>query len=331
MKRIVCMGGGPAGLYSAILFKRRCPSKRRGFRAVAIVRTTLRAAVWWFSDKTCGNFLGGGCSFACRIAMSVIMGRSQCATQGTNHPLERSWIRGSISRRMRSIPAEASGVPGRESQRFKSSSTIPAVRRRGSGGECTKAQNSKATRAASREMRSRIEVSSCRYIWLRYDAKFSAFTFASRKRIRMFRLTPTNSAGTLDGLVETREETWAAHGLDKVRYRPVMRIFARAVAAYRRQFAAAVQRAHLRVQQGSISTAWYAGIGTTAPACSSEMPRHTRNSRSAPGTKLAEWKTTYRGYGITGDSRDKEVTKIVLRVLTDPQARQRRGENRLAK
>ena len=26
MKRIVCMGGGPAGLYSAILFKKALPS-----------------------------------------------------------------------------------------------------------------------------------------------------------------------------------------------------------------------------------------------------------------------------------------------------------------
>src|SRR6202020_1032378 len=56
MKRIVCMGGGPAGLYSAILFKKTLPNA-----SVEIFeRNRPDDTFGWgvvFSDKTMGNFL----------------------------------------------------------------------------------------------------------------------------------------------------------------------------------------------------------------------------------------------------------------------------------
>src|SRR6204780_4083014 len=56
MKRIVCMGGGPAGLYAAILFKKAL----RGAAVEIFERNRPDDTFGWgvvFSDKTMGNFL----------------------------------------------------------------------------------------------------------------------------------------------------------------------------------------------------------------------------------------------------------------------------------
>src|SRR5258708_12209775 len=56
MKRIVCMGGGPAGLYSAILFKKALPEAN----VEIFERNRADDTFGWgvvFSDKTMGNFL----------------------------------------------------------------------------------------------------------------------------------------------------------------------------------------------------------------------------------------------------------------------------------
>src|SRR6201986_587004 len=67
MKRIVCMGGGPAGLYSAILFKKALPKA-----AVEIFeRNRPDDTFGWgvvFSDKTMGNFLEADAPSHARIA-----------------------------------------------------------------------------------------------------------------------------------------------------------------------------------------------------------------------------------------------------------------------
>src|SRR5258708_14331635 len=56
MKRIVCMGGGPAGLYSAI----RCKKELAGADVEVLERNRPDDSFGWggvFSDSTMGNFL----------------------------------------------------------------------------------------------------------------------------------------------------------------------------------------------------------------------------------------------------------------------------------
>ena len=57
----------------------------------------------------------------------------------------------------------------------------------------------------------------CRYIWLGTTQKFSAFTFAFEKtEFGWFQIHAYQFSKDLSTvIVETREETWAAHGLDK--------------------------------------------------------------------------------------------------------------------
>ena len=61
-----------------------------------------------------------------------------------------------------------------------------------------------------------IDVRLCRFIWLGTDQKFPAFTFAfERTEHGWFQIHAYQfSAGLSTVIVETREETWKAHGLD---------------------------------------------------------------------------------------------------------------------
>ena len=55
MKRIVCLGGGPAGLYSAILLRKALPAAR----IEVYERNRPDDTFGWgvvFSDQTMGNF-----------------------------------------------------------------------------------------------------------------------------------------------------------------------------------------------------------------------------------------------------------------------------------
>ena len=62
-----------------------------------------------------------------------------------------------------------------------------------------------------------IEVRKCRFIWLGTTQPFSAFTFAfERTEHGWFQIHAYQFSKDLSTvIVETREETWAAHGLDK--------------------------------------------------------------------------------------------------------------------
>jgi anthraniloyl-CoA monooxygenase len=77
--------------------------------------------------------------------------------------------------------------------------------------------NSKARAAQAEKFDPSIEVRKCRYIWLGTTQKFTAFTFAFEKtEFGWFQIHAYQFSKDLSTvIVETREETWAAHGLDK--------------------------------------------------------------------------------------------------------------------
>src|SRR5260370_7035242 len=67
MKLIDCMGGGPAGLYSAILFKKALPNAS----VEVFERNRAEDTFGWgvvFSDKTMGNFLEADAPSHARVA-----------------------------------------------------------------------------------------------------------------------------------------------------------------------------------------------------------------------------------------------------------------------
>jgi anthraniloyl-CoA monooxygenase len=77
--------------------------------------------------------------------------------------------------------------------------------------------NSKARTRQAESFDPHIDVRKCRYIWLGTTQKFAAFTFAFEKtQFGWFQIHAYQFSKDLSTvIVETREETWAAHGLDK--------------------------------------------------------------------------------------------------------------------
>jgi anthraniloyl-CoA monooxygenase len=216
MKRIVCMGGGPAGLYSAILFKKALPKA-----SVEIFeRNRPDDTFGWgvvFSDKTMGNFLEADAPSHARIADEFyhwddidVHFKGQTIRSG-GHGFA------GISRRMllNILQKRAASLGVRQSFQYELDDTkqfddadLLVI---------AEGANSKARALQAEKFDPSIEVRKCRYIWLGTTQKFTAFTFAFEKtEFGWFQIHAYQFSKDLSTvIVETREETWAAHGLDK--------------------------------------------------------------------------------------------------------------------
>ena len=115
---------------------------------------------------------------------------------------------------------------------------------------------STAARAAPHEavFEPDIDTRECRYIWLGTTKPFPAFTFAFEETehgwFQVHAYQFSKSLSTV--IVETREETWRAHGLDKAEPRAVDRVLREAVREVPRRPRAHEQRrapARLRLAQ----------------------------------------------------------------------------------
>ncbi len=216
MKRIVCLGGGPAGLYSAILFKKALPAA-----SVEIFeRNRPDDTFGWgvvFSDKTMGNFLEADAPSHARIVDEFY--HWDDIDVHFKNQIIRSHGHGfaGISRRMllSILQKRAASLGVKQTFRHEIDDT----------GEFDGADllviaegaNSKARMRQAEKFGPHLEVRKCRYIWLGTTQKFSAFTFAFEKtEFGWFQIHAYQFSKDLSTvIVETREETWAAHGLDK--------------------------------------------------------------------------------------------------------------------
>ena len=124
----------------------------------------------------------------------------------------------------------------------------------------------------------------CRFIWLGTTQQFAAFTFAFEQtehgwfQIHAYQFSKDLSTV----IVETREETWKAHGLDQFDTEQSIAFCEQLFGALSRRPPAAEQRrpsARLGVAQ--FQSRARASAGTTATSCSSAMPRTPRTSPSA--------------------------------------------------
>jgi anthraniloyl-CoA monooxygenase len=216
MKRIVCMGGGPAGLYTAILFKKALPKAS----VEVFERNRAEDTFGWgvvFSDKTMGNFLEADAPSHARVADEFYH------WDDINVHFKGQTIRSSghgfagISRRMLLNILQKRAASLGVTQSFQ-------VELDGAGQfddadlvVIAEGANSKARAAQAGQFGPDIEVRKCRYIWLGTTQKFSAFTFAFEKtEFGWFQIHAYQFSKDLSTvIVETREETWAAHGLDE--------------------------------------------------------------------------------------------------------------------
>ena len=210
------MGGGPAGLYSAILFKKALPKA-----SVEIFeRNRPDDTFGWgvvFSDKTMGNFLEADAPSHARIADEFyhwddidVHFKGQTIRSGGHGfaGISRRMLLNILQKRAASLGVKQSFQYELDDTKQFDDADLLVI---------AEGANSKARALQAEKFDPSIEVRKCRYIWLGTTQKFTAFTFAFEKtEFGWFQIHAYQFSKDLSTvIVETREETWAAHGLDK--------------------------------------------------------------------------------------------------------------------
>ncbi len=216
MKRIVCLGGGPAGLYSAILFKKALPNAK----VEVYERNRPSDTFGWgvvFSDKTMAGFCDADAPSHDAIVQSfyhwddidVHFGGLRIRSGGHG-------FCGIARKRLLNILQERAAALGVR-QSFEREIDSAAQFADADLIVAADGVNSVQRRAHAEVFKPHIDVRRCRFIWLGTEQRFPAFTFAFENtehgwfQIHAYQF----SADLSTVIVETREETWRALGLDR--------------------------------------------------------------------------------------------------------------------
>jgi anthraniloyl-CoA monooxygenase len=216
MRRIVCLGGGPAGLYAAILLRKALPSAR----IEVYERNRPDDTFGWgvvFSDQTMGNFRAADpqthsailSSFHHWDDIAIHFGGRRFLSSGHGFcGISRKRLLGLLQERARELGVhQVFQHPVDDDSEFQDADLIIAA----------DGVNSRTRGSYAAAFEPDIDVRKCRFIWLGTTQQFSAFTFAFEQtehgwfQIHAYQFSEDLSTV----IVETREETWAAHGLDK--------------------------------------------------------------------------------------------------------------------
>jgi anthraniloyl-CoA monooxygenase len=216
MKRIVCVGGGPAGLYAGILLRKAMPHTRIEVHERNKPDDTFGWGVV-FSDQTMANFRD-----ADEQSHSAILANFHHWDDIAVHFRGERFISGGhgfcgISRkRLLGLLQERARELGVE-QTFQHEVTDEAAFADADLIVASDGVNSRIRARHAQVFEPDIDVRKCRFIWLGTTRPFSEFTFAFEEtpqgwfQIHAYQFSPELSTV----IVETREETWKAHGLDK--------------------------------------------------------------------------------------------------------------------
>ena len=288
MKRIVCLGGGPAGLYSAILFRKALPRAR----VEVYERNRPDDTFGWgvvFSDRTMEGFHAADAP-------------SHAAITGDFH----HWDDIDVHYRGTTITTGGHGFCGIERKRL-----LQILQERGAelgvqhhfqheveddavfaDAELVVAADGVNSRTRKRHeavFEPDIDTRECRYIWLGTTKPFPAFTFAFEEtphgwfQIHAYQFSKTLSTV----IVETREEAWQAHGLDRANHEQSIAFCEQLFAKYLDGHKLMSNALHLRGSawlnfQRVLCRRWHHGnrvlIGDAA---------HTAHFSIGSGTKLA--------------------------------------------
>jgi anthraniloyl-CoA monooxygenase len=215
VKRIVCLGGGPAGLYTAILLRKALPS----VRVEVYERNRPDDTFGWgvvFSDQTMAHFRA-----ADPETHAAILGSFHHWDDIAIHFASRRFVSGGHGfcgigrKRLLNILQERAQELGAH-QSFQHEVTDEAVFADADLIVGADGVNSRTRIRHADVFEPDVSVRKCRFIWLGTTQKFSAFTFAfERTEHGWFQMHAYQFSKDLSTvIVETREETWRAHGLE---------------------------------------------------------------------------------------------------------------------
>jgi len=216
MRRIVCVGGGPAGLYAAILLRQAMPAAR----IEVFERNRPDDTFGWgvvFSDQTMANFQAADPeSHAAILAnfhhwddIAIYFGGRRLLSGGHGFcGIARKRLLALLQERARELGVvQHFRHEVEDDSAFADADLIVAA----------DGINSRTRARHAQVFRPDIDVRRCRFIWLGTTRPFSEFTFAFRETEHgWFQIHAYQFSAELSTvIVETREETWAAHGLDR--------------------------------------------------------------------------------------------------------------------
>jgi anthraniloyl-CoA monooxygenase len=216
MRRIVCVGGGPAGLYAAILLRKALPAAR----IEVFERNRPDDTFGWgvvFSDQTMENFRSAdGESHAAILAnfhhwddIAINFAGRRMVSGGHGFcGIGRKRLLGLLQERAREL-----GVH----QHFKHEVTDEEAFADADLIVAADGVNSRTRARYASVFAPDIDVRKCRFIWLGTTCPFAEFTFAFEKTAHgWFQIHAYQFSGELSTvIVETREETWRAQGLER--------------------------------------------------------------------------------------------------------------------
>ena len=216
MKRIVCIGGGPAGLYSAILLRKALPQTRIEVHERNRPDDTFGWGVV-FSDKTMAGFAAADApSHAAIVGSFYHWDDIDVHIHGQTIRSGGHGFCGIERKRLLSILQERAAELGVE-QTFQHEVTDQAAFADADLLIAADGVNSRTRQQHAAQFDVNVDVRKCRYIWLGTTQKFPAFTFAFERTAHgWFQIHAYQFSSDLSTvIVETREETWLAHGLDQ--------------------------------------------------------------------------------------------------------------------
>jgi anthraniloyl-CoA monooxygenase len=247
MKRIVCLGGGPAGLYTAILLKKAIPSAR----VEVYERNRPDDTFGWgvvFSDSTMANFRAADAETHAAITadfhhwddIAVQIGGQRLLSGGHG-------FCGIGRKRLLAILQQRAGELGVE-QSFQHEADCASFIDQADLVIAADGANSATRTRYAAQFEPDIDTRRCRYIWLGTTQRFGAFTFAFEPTehgwFQMHAYQFSSELSTM--IIETREETWRASGLDRCGVAESLAFCERLFAAHLDGHALQSNAAHLR-------------------------------------------------------------------------------------
>jgi len=216
LKRVVCLGGGPAGLYSAILFRQALPRARIEVHERNRPDDTFGWGVV-FSDRTMEGFRAADAPTHGAITAGFHHWDDiDVHYHGTTITTGGHGFCGISRKRLLNILQERAAELGVQ-QTFQHEVEDDAPYADADLVIAADGVNSKTRSRHADVFEPDIDVRQCRFIWLGTTQSFPAFTFAFEKTGHgWFQIHAYQFSSDLSTvIVETREETWRAHGLDK--------------------------------------------------------------------------------------------------------------------